>query len=112
MVGCGLPAYLMKFNLRGSLRIGLGMLPRGEVALIVAGIGLASGIINQGIFGISIMMTVITTMLAPPLLGIAAEHWGIRWSFALGLPLVLLSAALVSTLHVAPSEGARSTSAS
>jgi len=68
VVGCGLPAYLMKFNVRGSLRIGLGMLPRGEVALIVAGIGLASGIIDQGIFGVSIMMTVITTMLAPPLL--------------------------------------------
>ncbi len=68
VVGCGLPAYLMKFNLRGSLRIGVGMLPRGEVALIVAGIGLASGIIDQGIFGVSIMMTVITTMLAPPLL--------------------------------------------
>jgi Kef-type K+ transport system membrane component KefB len=68
VVGCGLPAYLMKFNLRGSVRIGLGMLPRGEVALIVAGIGLAAGIIDQGIFGVSIMMTVITTMLAPPLL--------------------------------------------
>jgi Kef-type K+ transport system membrane component KefB len=68
VAGCGLPAYMMKFNLRGSLRIGLGMLPRGEVALIVAGIGLASGIIDQGIFGVSIMMTVITTMLAPPLL--------------------------------------------
>lgn len=68
VLGCGLPAWLMKFNVRGSLRIGLGMLPRGEVALIVAGIGLASGIINQGIFGVSIMMTVVTTMLAPPLL--------------------------------------------
>lgn len=68
VIGCGLPAWLMKFNIRGSLRIGLGMLPRGEVALIVAGIGLASGIIDQGIFGVSIMMTVITTMLAPPLL--------------------------------------------
>jgi Kef-type K+ transport system membrane component KefB len=68
VAGCGIPAYLLKFNLRGSLRIGLGMLPRGEVALIVAGIGLASGIIDQGIFGVSIMMTVITTMLAPPLL--------------------------------------------
>jgi Kef-type K+ transport system membrane component KefB len=68
IVGCGVPAWLMKFNLRGSLRIGLGMLPRGEVALIVAGIGLAGGIIDQGIFGVSIMMTVVTTMLAPPLL--------------------------------------------
>ncbi len=68
VVGCGLPAWAMRFNLRGSLRIGLGMLPRGEVALIVAGIGLTSGIIDQGIFGVAIMMTVITTMLAPPLL--------------------------------------------
>ena len=68
VVGCGLPAWLMRFNLRGSLRIGLGMLPRGEVALIVAGIGLAKGIIEPGVFGVAIMMTVITTMLAPPLL--------------------------------------------
>ena len=68
VLGCGLPAWAMRFNARGALRIGLGMLPRGEVALIVAGIGLAAGIINQGIFGVAIMMTVITTMLAPPLL--------------------------------------------
>jgi len=68
VAGCGLPAWAMRFNLRGSLRIGLGMLPRGEVALIVAGIGLAAGIIDQGIFGVAIMMTVVTTMLAPPLL--------------------------------------------
>lgn len=68
VAGCGLPAWAMRFNLRGSLRIGLGMLPRGEVALIVAGIGLASGVIDQGIFGVAIMMTVATTMLAPPLL--------------------------------------------
>ena len=68
VVGCGLPAWAMRFNARGALRIGLGMLPRGEVALIVAGIGLAAGIIDQGIFGVAIMMTVVTTMLAPPLL--------------------------------------------
>ena len=68
VVGCGVPAWAMRFNARGALRIGLGMLPRGEVALIIAGIGLASGIIDQGIFGVSIMMTVITTLLAPPLL--------------------------------------------
>ena len=68
VIGCGLPAWAMRFNLRGSLRIGLGMLPRGEVALIVAGIGLAAGIIDQGVFGVAIMMTVITTMAAPPLL--------------------------------------------
>lgn len=68
VAGCGLPAWAMRFNVRGALRIGLGMLPRGEVALIVAGIGLAAGIIDQGIFGVAIMMTVVTTVLAPPLL--------------------------------------------
>jgi Kef-type K+ transport system membrane component KefB len=68
VLGCGIPAFMMKFNLRGSLRIGLGMLPRGEVALIVAGIGLAGGVIGPEMFGVAIMMTVITTMLAPPLL--------------------------------------------
>jgi Kef-type K+ transport system membrane component KefB len=68
IIGCGLPAYLTQFNFRGSLRIGLGMLPRGEVALIVAGIGLSSHAIGQDIFGVAILMTMLTTMVAPPLL--------------------------------------------
>ncbi len=68
LIGCGLPAWAMRFNVHGALRIGLGMSPRGEVALIVAGIGLSSGIIEQGTFGVAIIMTVITTLLAPPLL--------------------------------------------
>jgi len=68
IIGCGVPAYLTQFNLRGSLRIGLGMLPRGEVALIVAGIGLSSHCIGQDIFGVAILMTILTTMIAPPLL--------------------------------------------
>jgi len=68
VVGCGLPTYLVGFNTRGALRIGIGMLPRGEVALIVAGIGLSSGIIGQDMFGVAIMMTLITTVIAPPVL--------------------------------------------
>jgi len=68
VIGCGLPAYWSTFNLRGSLRIGLGMLPRGEVALIVAGIGLSSQAIGQEVFGIAILMTLLTTMISPPLL--------------------------------------------
>ena len=55
----------MGFNKRGAWRIGFGMLPRGEVALIVAGTGLAAGIINQEIFGVSILMTMVTTFIAP-----------------------------------------------
>jgi Kef-type K+ transport system membrane component KefB len=68
LLGCGLAANLTGFNLRGSYRIGLGMMPRGEVALIVAGIGLSRQLIGQNVFGVSIMMTLITTILAPILL--------------------------------------------
>lgn len=68
VVGCGLPAYLTGFNFKGSLRVGLGMLPRGEVALIVAGVGLSAGVINQKYFGVAVMMLLITTLMAPPLL--------------------------------------------
>lgn len=68
VVGCGLPAFFSGFNFLGSARIGFGMLPRGEVALIVAGVGLAAGIINQEVFGVSIMMTIVTTLMAPLIL--------------------------------------------
>lgn len=68
IIGCGLPAFFSGFNFLGSVRIGFGMLPRGEVALIVAGVGLAAGVINQQIFGVSIMMTIVTTLMAPVIL--------------------------------------------
>jgi mannitol/fructose-specific phosphotransferase system IIA component (Ntr-type) len=44
------------------------MLPRGEVALIIAGIGLSTGILEQQSFGIAVLMTLLTTVIAPPLL--------------------------------------------
>ncbi|GHV71668.1 sodium:proton antiporter [Spirochaetia bacterium] len=73
VVGCGGPALLLGFNGRGSLRIGTGMVPRGEVALIIAGIGLASGILNPQLFGVIIIMTFVTTLAAPPLLSAALK---------------------------------------
>ena len=66
--GCGLAALMGPFNLRGALRVGVGMMPRGEVALIIAGIGLASGLLPAKIFGVSVLMTLVTTVVAPPLL--------------------------------------------
>ena len=44
------------------------MMPRGEVALIIGGIGLATGVISQTIFGVTIVMTIVTTILAPIML--------------------------------------------
>ena len=68
LVGCGAAALPAGFNGRGAYRIGLGMLPRGEVALIVAGIGLSRQIVGEVVFGVSIMMTLMTTVVAPVLL--------------------------------------------
>jgi len=68
IIGCGVPALLMGFNLRGAFRVGAGMLPRGEVTLIVAGIGLSAGAIGQDIFGVAIMTLLIASVIAPPIL--------------------------------------------
>ena len=75
LLGAGLPALLVGFNRIGATRVALGMLPRGEVALIIAGIGLTSGVIDQDIFGVAIVMTVVTTVVAPVFL-IAAFKGG------------------------------------
>jgi Kef-type K+ transport system membrane component KefB len=68
VLGCGVPALATGFNFLGSTRIGVGMTPRGEVALIIAGIGLSQQIIGPDLFGVSIMMTIITTLIAPVVL--------------------------------------------
>jgi Kef-type K+ transport system membrane component KefB len=66
--GSGIPAYFVGFDRKSSWKIGLGMLPRGEVAIIIAGIGLTTGVIGADIFGISLVVTIVTTILAPILL--------------------------------------------
>ncbi|MFA6357883.1 MAG: cation:proton antiporter [Candidatus Omnitrophota bacterium] len=78
--GCGLPALFCNFNLIGATRIGVGMIPRGEVALIIAGIGLSANIIPRDIFSISVMMTLITTLVTPPFLAklFALDGTGLR----------------------------------
>lgn len=68
IVGCGLPALFVGFNLKGAYRIGVGMLPRGEVALIVAGIGLSSGIIGTDMFGVAVMTMLLASVAAPPMI--------------------------------------------
>ena len=68
VIGCMVPSVCCGFNMLGGLRIGAGMVPRGEVALIIAGIGLSSKYLTQEIFGIGILMTLVTTVVAPPAL--------------------------------------------
>ena len=80
VLGCMIPSMACGFNVLGGLRIGAGMVPRGEVALIIAGIGLSAGYLTQEIFGIGILMTLVTTVVAPPaLVGLfASDRKGVR----------------------------------
>jgi Kef-type K+ transport system membrane component KefB len=50
------------------LAIGVGMIPRGEVGLVFAGVGAASGVLSKSLGAAIIMMDILTTFLAPPLL--------------------------------------------
>jgi Kef-type K+ transport system membrane component KefB len=68
ILGSGLGAKIVGFNTRDSLRIGIGMIPRAEVALIIANLGRSLGIINDAIFTSSVLMVVATTIITPPLL--------------------------------------------
>jgi Kef-type K+ transport system membrane component KefB/mannitol/fructose-specific phosphotransferase system IIA component (Ntr-type) len=76
VLGCGIPALFLNFNPLGALRIGIGMVPRGEVALIIAGIGIAGGFLNQQLFGVAILMTLLTTIIPPPILTLALKKGG------------------------------------
>lgn len=68
-VGCSIGAKLGDRSLdRSSLNIiGFGMAPRGEVGIIVASIGLASGAMSQELYAVVVFMSVITTIIAPPI---------------------------------------------
>jgi Kef-type K+ transport system membrane component KefB len=66
LIGCGLP--MIGQGWRQVLQVGTGMMPRGEVALIVALVGLQSGIVTQSTYAIVVLMTAVTTVLAPPIL--------------------------------------------
>ncbi|MBI4169809.1 MAG: cation:proton antiporter [Acidobacteria bacterium] len=65
VVGCGAAAFLSGFRYREALRVGVGMISRGEVGLIVAGYGLAHGIIRNDIFSVMVLMVLVTTMITP-----------------------------------------------
>jgi len=98
VVGCALPALGMNFNWLGALRVGVGMIPRCEVVLIIAGIAATTMMKNPAIagatpemlenmplevpifdsrlFGIAIIMPLFTALLAPPLLNLTLNIKG------------------------------------
>jgi len=65
IIGCGLPLYLMNRDLPQAIIVGLGMMSRGEVGLIIAGIGATSGIFSSEVFSSVVLMVVVTTVVTP-----------------------------------------------
>lgn len=68
VIGCGLMSKLLRFNNPDSLKIGIGMMTRGEVALIVAQRGLKTGVMDSKYFTAVILLIVISSILTPVLL--------------------------------------------
>lgn len=72
LIGCGIGAY--RLPRADMLRIGVGMVPRGEVGMVVAQIGMSAGIIEKRVYSVVVLMAILTTVLAPPLLSIAYRN--------------------------------------
>jgi len=68
VIGAGLGARLAGLDNAASLRVGVGMISRGEVGLIVAGIGVQQGIISQDVFSMVVVLVLLTTLITPLLL--------------------------------------------
>lgn len=65
LFGCGLPSLIFLKDKKKSMRVGVGMISRGEVGLIIAGIGVTSGVLASNVYSTIVIMVVATTVIAP-----------------------------------------------
>jgi Na+:H+ antiporter len=65
LAGCGLPAMMFLKEKSKAMKVGIGMISRGEVGLIVAGIGVSSGVLSSNVYTTVIIMVAITTLITP-----------------------------------------------
>jgi Kef-type K+ transport system membrane component KefB len=65
LFGCGLPAWLFLKNRTQGMRVGIGMISRGEVGLIVAGVGLSAGVLTSSVYSTIVLMVAATTIITP-----------------------------------------------
>lgn len=68
IIGCGFGALLGGFSREEALRLGIGMVSRGEVGLIVASFATAQGVLSSNGFSITVFMVIVATLVTPPLL--------------------------------------------
>ena len=69
LVGCGLAVARLGWT--SMLRVGSGMVPRGEVGMVVAQIGLSLGIVPKPVYAVVVFMAIATTLAAPPMINVA-----------------------------------------
>lgn len=74
IIGCGLGAKACGCNGKEALQIGVGMVSRGEVALIVAQKGYASGMLDSNLFAPIVLVVIVTTLLTPILLKVVMKE--------------------------------------
>jgi len=63
--GCGIPAWIFLKNRTLGMRVGIGMISRGEVGLIVAGVGLSAGVLSSSVYSTIVIMVAATTIITP-----------------------------------------------
>ncbi|PLS15827.1 sodium:proton antiporter [Bacillus sp. M6-12] len=68
LIGAGVGAKLAGFNVNSSLAIGSAMVSRGEVALIIAGIGLEAKLLTPDMFAVIVVVVLVTTIVTPPMM--------------------------------------------
>ena len=74
LIGTGLPSLIFLKDKSKSMRVGIGMISRGEVGLIVAGVGVSSGALTNDIYTTIIIMVAVTTIITPIWLKIAYKN--------------------------------------
>lgn len=65
LFGCGLPAWMFLKSRTKGMRVGIGMISRGEVGLIVAGVGLSTGVLTSSVYSTMVLMVAATTIITP-----------------------------------------------
>jgi len=65
LFGCGLPAMYFLKSKSAGMKVGIGMISRGEVGLIVAGVGVTAGILTSEVYSTIIIMVLVTTIITP-----------------------------------------------
>jgi len=65
LFGCGLPAMLFLKSRAQGMRVGIGMISRGEVGLIVAGVGVTAGVLTSEVYSTIVIMVAVTTIITP-----------------------------------------------